>query len=47
MTNEKYTTCCENSKLKGGDDLTNNPDCNIEDHNDWCAENNSGLKTLD
>ena len=40
MTDEEYVMHYENTKSEWEEELTNNPDCNIEDHKDWCAINN-------
>ena len=37
MNDAEYTMCYENAKAEWEEELRNNPDCNIEDPEDWCA----------
>ena len=36
----------ETAKSELKEELTNNPDFNVEDHKDWCTENNFGVKSF-
>ena len=46
MTDDEHVIYYKNAKAEWEEELRNNPHCNIEDHKDWCAENNFGFNNF-
>ena len=46
MTDEEHKMNYENAKLEWKQELKCNPDCDIEDHKDWCTKNNFGVNNF-